>query len=281
MESQGSGRRTVSAVFGDQAQWVGALPDVWRAVAWPERYCKGELWQHDAVVDHDIYGYSQRYWAALFHLVLARLGWVDPALGIARWFQQGRPTDDSALLVLDRWWGNLLDAVLIWDAQSATARYLASEMDLQGGAVVPPRSSNDQDLLTGTVRTAYARLGRHREAAGTPLVADALYGGGYDPLHLSVHVPAALTQPGAKNASICTGTDGRSAAALFLPRYAGRDRVLAEVGAALPLRPAGQGWRVDVTVGPVGWLGTYRRSRVTGRWFAGRHRHHALGWPAG
>jgi hypothetical protein len=35
---------------------------------------------------------------------------------------------------------------------------------------------------------------------------------------------------------------------------------------------------VHVTVAPLGFLGTYRQSRVTGRWFTGKHSTHMLGW---
>ncbi|GAA3694483.1 hypothetical protein GCM10022399_08820 [Terrabacter ginsenosidimutans] len=28
---------------------------------------------------------------------------------------------------------------------------------------------------------------------------------------------------------------------------------------------------------PIGWLGTFRKPRETGRWFRGRHRWHTLG----
>jgi hypothetical protein len=36
-------------------------------------------------------------------------------------------------------------------------------------------------------------------------------------------------------------------------------------------------WRVDVVVRPLGWLGTFRRSRCSGRWFQGRHLIHMWG----
>ena len=38
-----------------------------------------------------------------------------------------------------------------------------------------------------------------------------------------------------------------------------------------------QSWYVDVFVKPVGWLGTFRRSRATGLWFSGQHRFHTPG----
>jgi hypothetical protein len=34
---------------------------------------------------------------------------------------------------------------------------------------------------------------------------------------------------------------------------------------------------VDVFVRQIGFVGTYRRSRDTGLWFAGQHRYHAVG----
>lgn len=44
--------------------------------------------------------------------------------------------------------------------------------------------------------------------------------------------------------------------------------------------PSGWSWRIDVICKQIGWLGTYRRSRVTGYWFAGKHSIHMAGHPA-
>ncbi|MFD1574263.1 hypothetical protein ACFSEO_08975 [Agromyces cerinus subsp. nitratus] len=53
-------------------------------------------------------------------------------------------------------------------------------------------------------------------------------------------------------------------------------RGLVELGAGLPLKPNAS-WRVEVFVRPIGFLGTYRRSRSTGLWFSGQHRYHSVG----
>lgn len=53
-------------------------------------------------------------------------------------------------------------------------------------------------------------------------------------------------------------------------------RVLIEQGNSLP-DFEGASWHVEVVCKPVGSLGTFRRSRVTGLWFAGPHRLHMLG----
>jgi len=52
---------------------------------------------------------------------------------------------------------------------------------------------------------------------------------------------------------------------------------LAELGNALPPRPGDGNWRVDIHVTPIGYLGEYRRSWMTGLWFAGPHRYHSSG----
>jgi hypothetical protein len=52
---------------------------------------------------------------------------------------------------------------------------------------------------------------------------------------------------------------------------------LATAGRGLPPLLDQRSWHVDVFDKRVGWLGTYRRSRVTGRWFAGSHSVHMVG----
>lgn len=39
-------------------------------------------------------------------------------------------------------------------------------------------------------------------------------------------------------------------------------------------------WHVEVVDGQIGWLGEYRQSRETGRWFLGRHSVHIKGYAA-
>jgi hypothetical protein len=97
--------------------------------------------------------------------------------------------------------------------------------------------------------------------------------GGSDMLHLSRHLVAA---------------DGASTSRMFIEREEERKAVvvveplvgwyvgLARAGATLP-EIGEHSWYVDVICPPVGWLGTYRRSRRTGLWFAGKHSVHELG----
>lgn len=61
---------------------------------------------------------------------------------------------------------------------------------------------------------------------------------------------------------------------LMLEEYAGWYSALLHSG---PGQALGHDRRVDVVVAPLGWLGTYRRSSLTGLWFRGRHETHELG----
>ena len=100
-------------------------------------------------------------------------------------------------------------------------------------------------------------------------------GGGWDPLHLSVHSSAPLERATTGATLLRSGSDRREAT-LVLDSMAGWYSALA--GHGNDLTPLGdRSWRVDVFVRPVGWLGTFRRSRETGLWFSGRHRHHVRG----
>jgi hypothetical protein len=51
---------------------------------------------------------------------------------------------------------------------------------------------------------------------------------------------------------------------------------LTRLGASLP-DIGNNSWHVDVFVKSIGFMGTFRKSRVTNRWFVGRHAVHMLG----
>lgn len=121
------------------------------------------------------------------------------------------------------------------------------------------------------------------EQAGQPVpsaAALALVRGGTDPLHLTGHWRSPLVfadelrDPG--QFTFDASADPPTAV-LVLDRYAGWATALELAGERLPASPTGRGWRVDVVVKPLGWLGTYRRSHQTGLWFSGRHALHVLG----
>jgi hypothetical protein len=100
--------------------------------------------------------------------------------------------------------------------------------------------------------------------------------GGTDPLHLSVHCTGPLADPEGAPPTLLRSSVREGRAVLLLDSMVGWYRALIEGGESLP-DLQGRSWHVDVVVRPVGLLGTYRRSRASGLWFAGRHRFHLRG----
>lgn len=96
-------------VLGDSGPWVWSLPYAWQAFADP-----GTAWVPPRNPGVELGGDEHRlalqiaYWAPLLTLTWGALGWVQPALGVRRWLDQGRPVEEgqSALRVIDQWWGD-------------------------------------------------------------------------------------------------------------------------------------------------------------------------------
>lgn len=196
------------------------------------------------------------------HLMTYSLAWQSPAQGLINWHEAGRPTDDPRLSLIETTWGERLDALLdhLWHG---CGDYESVAESLGLPPVKRPTITPELPALT-----AASTVG-HNPATG-----------GCDPLHLSLHFSAPLDRSSPETAimSHCDpNVSGPARAILRSPTNEGWYRELHEQGNELPGRPQGHGWRVDVIVDGIGHLGTYRRSRQTKRWFAGRHAVHQLG----
>lgn len=101
-----------------------------------------------------------------------------------------------------------------------------------------------------------------------------------DPLHLSDHVMTPIAYswlelaPATATAHRTEGRDGTPRFILELDGYVGWYQALFKQPVTRDSAPTVP---VDVYVKPVGWLGTYRRSSVTGLWYRGSHEVHLLG----
>lgn len=193
------------------------------------------------------------YWSAAYYLLKYSLGWREPALGFERCGENEAPisvADDVRIALIRSYWraDPYADAFTarLWDESTSGAEHRPPEL-------------------------WFHRLQNLYEEAPAPLP----YGGGSDPLHLqNVNVVVVHRNPSQK-ANLFRSADDRRAC-LLLDRFDGWYYSLRESGDSLP-GIDNQSWYVDVVVKEVGWLGTYRKSRVTGLWFAGKHRYHMLG----
>lgn len=254
-------------LIGDIGPWTWALPTLVRALndpAGPWEPPRPPWVANDRTERASPDPLAISYWAPLMTLTYGVLGWAQPDLGVLRWVNAGRPTDTPELMVLDRWWGEHALALTAW-AQGE-------------GEIVQYNSLLAQHMGAPITTAKYTEPVRPR-AEWEPFLA-----GGGDSLHLR-HVfnhllGVDLDTSDHRHLLHDPPTGSQREASLLLDTYSGWYAALSVLGARLPSRPGDRSWRVHVTVKPVGYLGVYRRSRDTGRWFSGRHKHHLLGWPA-
>lgn len=245
--------------------WLRDLPAVFRALADPAlkrdvlRPTNGPLEQACA------------HWGALHYVLSSVLGWSDVGRGLAWWYGAGKPTHDSPVLALvQRVWGtdDLLDYYAAWswlppgvgyeDPQSARAAESVSPAWLARHSMW-----HDEDWWRRFVRRG--QVHHH----------DPFYGG-TDPLHLAAHAGPPSCEP-SPDAWIQTSPETRR----VLLVTAGLDHWLADLHSLEARLPSlgDRSWHVEVFDRRTGYLGEYRRSRVTGRWFTGKHSVHMRGNP--
>ncbi|MDQ6798497.1 MAG: hypothetical protein M3011_10865 [Actinomycetota bacterium] len=251
---------------GEQYEWGYPIPWMFRALASP---LTNERMPAAPQRGDDTYA-ATGYWASLLHLLCYSFGWARPDRGLHWWFEAGKPTeDDPRLQLLSELWD--ADGQLNWFAAQLSSMTTAmNTFPLATLAEV----TGYRDTRAGD-SFGRAWIESQRSAAAASGIPSPISDSSADPLHLSYHCSGPLQEPVGKPVLLRSDNDRRQAV-LRLDSMVGWYRALVEQGATLPELP-GRSWHVDVVVRPVGWLGTYRLSRSTGLWFAGRHRFHTPG----
>lgn len=220
-----------------------------------------------------------RYWFCLSAVLVGHLGWKYPAVGLAKWINKGMSEDNAILTQIRNLWGSYA-ASMMTEAGRNILRTIACQVlgineATEGGAVCSNKGMPQANLLL-------------RKSLDEKLAADRKWAApiqGVDILHLSPHVIEVL---GAVPVNVSMNADGGSIlhtasdsddvrASLVLENDQPWHSTLVRTGEGLPLRSDGRSWRVDVTSKDYGYIGEFRKSRVTGLWFAGKHSSHMLG----
>jgi len=250
----------------EQIEWCRLVPSLHAVLADPEGR-------------HPLPRYDPRwnlaqacaFWETAVYLLRFLLGWSDPGKGLSWWYQ--RDFDDQGdmrLKVLREVWctNGQMDLLAAWywrggdDECFEGMRRLAPRLKATSGPTsdgYPPPAwwAEFERRFTGSGRAAH----------------DPFHGGS-NALHLG-HSRSTAWLSDEPTGWISADTSTHRAA-LVLDAAKGWYGALAAHGALLP-DIGGHSWRVDVFVKPIGWLGTFRRSRDSGLWFLGKHSIHAAG----
>jgi len=256
-----SQRQAARHATGGQHEWFVAVPWIYQLLASPAT--RGRFLE--APDESGNQPLASAYWTPLLQLLIYSFGWARPDRGLKWWYDAGKPTDDPRLQLITQIWDSdgSLDQFAAW--LWTNSNYLGQDQleALTGWTDMSGPVEIDQQWLEHTRRTV------RDDQLGSPLV------GGSDPLHLAMHSTGPLYEPPMKPLLLRSRRRDRHAV-LVLDSMIGWYRALATHGPTLP-DIGEQSWHIDVIVKPVGHLGAFRRSRETGLWFAGRHRHHVHG----
>lgn len=250
-------------VLGGTQPWFWGMPGVHQTLASP---------LSNAAVPEPPYGPDSPhhatlgYWTPLHNLLLYRLGWSRPDRGLRWWYDAGKPVDDPTLAFI----------AAVWDRDGRLDGYLAWLLRLESVFLDPTRdaygSHPGHDFsLPEAWRSWFAETIRQRDAALYPNFSFDISG---DSLHLC-RSGGQNYVPDAAATLVVTDTANRRAA-LHTSSADNWYSTLTTKAVSLP-EIGNNSWYVDVYVKPIGFLGTYRRSRSTGHWFSGRHRVHSPG----
>lgn len=252
-------------------EWATSLP--YRGLADPDRAVLMPA-APDERADYSEQGFNQRlaYYTCLQSFLTYSFGWTRHDKGLFWWRAQGfEPLDDRTALIRS-----------VWHEDGTLSGYFAWTTTLDPQLAVQPLARWARKLdLQPLALDADTALEVKRALQSPP------WTGGSDPMHLGggYHggAPSGFdtydgflkTEP---TRARLLGANAESRHAVFVAdKIEGWYAALCGEGAALPELPQSRNWRVDVYVREIGFVGTYRRSRVTGLWFAGRHELHMAG----
>lgn len=209
----------------------------------------------------------QCYWETLFYLMGEILGWASPAAGLAWWYASGRQSQGDPRLDLIH---------TIWD-DDGQLDYLAAHCWRGNAAFLHPDELSPAEMAV-TSPWRDEDWWRQFKRQGRRFAEDPFYGGS-NPLHLDLFACGRSDPPeGSFNGFVHPGKERR--ATLIVEDFSSWCAALERFGNSLPEDPH-HSWHVDVFHKSGGYLGLFRRSRVTGRWFQGKHSIHLAGNPQG
>jgi hypothetical protein len=256
--------------LGGQWEWVWAVPLPYGVLA--SAFLTGAMPAAPRVGGAHAQGLG--YFASLQSFLTYSFAWTRHDRGLLWWYEAGMPTPDLRLQLLKHIWeqDGLLDRYLAWVIDRGIAQYMSNVYE-----PLRPWARDIDDRPERLSPAMASRVARARQAAEADDWSRNPWG-----MHLEggdhIGAPSTASVSVSKTAGRIVSVEPAGRSATFVAnRGAGWYRALYDEGSALPPLEGNASWYVDVYVKPIGYLGTYRRSRATGLWFSGQHRFHAVG----
>lgn len=243
--------------------WAWHLPALFRALSDPALRSAMPMPGNGSLDD------ACASWGALHYAFNCLLGWRDIPKGLAWWYRAGKPVEGSEVLALIHdVWGrdSLIDYYAAWAWKLGDRGWMARQEPHTREEPSPRDLAKESRWPEEEWWRAFIRRGSIHHH-------DPFYGGS-DPLHLSAHTgreefvpsetPMIHLDPSRRRGVLVTDA---------LSHW------LADLEALGPKLPdlGDRSWRLEVFDRRVGFLGEYRQSRLTGRWFRGKHSIHEQG----
>lgn len=239
--------------------WCQHIPALHRVVADPSQANQLPAVTRDLSLEQ-----ACATWEPLHYLFTALLGWESPGHGLAWWYDAGKPTDDPLLKLVHQFWDTnyLLHPYAAW-AWTPGQSFLSPD-DIDPAALV--RSS----LYPNEVWWRAFKETRQRNGHDP-------FCGGSNPLHLGHSDDFGMDYVGDADVQPILHSNPKDRRAVLIVSSINHwRRNLSNMGGQLP-KLGDHSWHVEVFDRQVGYLGLFRQSRVTGKWFVGKHGVHMKG----
>ncbi len=260
---------TAARWLGGETRWLANTPLMYQALVAP---MAGREFIRAPQPDEDFLDSNRfAYWGSLLHLLTMNFGWRYPALGMRWWVDKGRPAEDDRFALISQTWvaDGQFDAFLayIWQIPSIPWPEFSlgpgyPDVYSSGARLPDSEPLADREWIRETV-TKFEGLtvsGLHLEQG-----------------HIHDWLVSSDSNASESECVLTLDVSGEPRGALIAENLSGWYRFLHQSEILQAPHPSGRSWRIDVVVKNVGYIGRYRLSRETGRWFAGPHMLHVVG----
>lgn len=244
------------SVLGGQHPWTWAVGLPYRALV--SRH-GGSIMPSAPTQRTDIFD-AVGYFAVLQSFLTYSFGWPRHDKGLIWWCDAGMPTDDPRFALIRETWveDGLLDSYVDW----CTTHPVMTALDA---------FADNPDHRPLELSLKWRRRLPGEVASLNPTSPYGMH------LEFGDHIRSPSEARGHTGSRILGVDPDARTATLVAETVTGWYASLVEHGEQLPPLTGGRSWRIDVFVKPIGFVGTYRRSKSTGLWFSGRHAYHVVG----